>query len=169
MRCGVSVVRAAAAYLGQLVDRLRRAPRYRVRYKARLLFDASPINTESGGSFAQRPPALEANTYDISSTGLALIVPTMYVGGHYFTVENRRLRVVLELPAGPIEMSTVPVRFEPFSRNETGTDYLIGLHILEVSDEGRFHLTEYMNTLRQGQRVRPGYLRCRAEGLKSSH
>src|SRR3954454_5777765 len=108
--------------------------RHSKRVRARLLFTLSLSDPRVGTNGARRLPTLDGHTLDVSSTGLALIVPAIRIGEHYLAGADRRLHVKLELPSGPVEMKVVTVRYEDL---EDGTGYLIGARILEISDADR--------------------------------
>jgi hypothetical protein len=78
---------------------------------------------------------------DVSSTGLALIVPAIRIGEHYLAGADRKLHVKLELPSGPVEMKVATVRYESLE-DESG--YLIGARILEMSDTDRGSFEKYV-------------------------
>lgn len=90
---------------------------------------------------SRRLPSLNGHTLDVSSTGLALIVPAIRIGEHYLAGADRKLHVKLELPSGPLEMRVVTVRYENL---EDGSGYLIGARILEISDADRTSFESYV-------------------------
>lgn len=93
----------------------------------------------SNGS--RRLPKLDGYTLDVSSTGLALIVPAIRIGEHYLAGADRKLHVKLELPTGPVEMKVASVRYEGL---EDDSGYLIGARILEMSDSDRASFEKYV-------------------------
>ena len=100
---------------------------------------------------ARRIPSLDGHTLDISSTGLALIVPAIRIGEHYLAGDQRRLHVKLELPTGPVEMKVSTVRYESL---EDDTGYLIGARIVEMSDTDRGSFEKYVaKVMTQAQTV----------------
>jgi hypothetical protein len=90
---------------------------------------------------ARRIPKLDGHTLDVSTTGLALIVPAIRIGEHYLAGADRKLHVKLELPTGPIEMKVASVRYESLE-DESG--YLIGARILEMNDADRASFEKYV-------------------------
>ena len=90
---------------------------------------------------SRRLPTLDGHTMDVSSTGLALIVPAIRIGEHYLAGADRKLYVKLELPSGPVEMKVVTVRYENL---EDGSGYLIGARILDISDADRASFEKYI-------------------------
>ena len=87
---------------------------------------------------------MEGHTLDISASGLALIVPAITLGEHHLVGENRSLNVQLDLPSGSIKLQVSPVRYESLDEHETETGYLIGVKILEMSDEDREKYVRYV-------------------------
>ena len=102
---------------------------------------------------ARRLPKLEGHTLDISTTGIALVVPAIRIGGHYLAGADRKLHIRLELPTGPVEMKVATVRYESLedSRDETG--YLIGARILEMSEADRGVFEKYVAKVLSGESV----------------
>ena len=118
----------------RIVSQLRRFignRRHSKRVRTRLTFTLSLSDPRVSTNGSRRLPALDGHTLDVSSTGLALIVPAIRIGEHYLAGDERRLHVKLELPSGPVEMKVVTVRYENL---EDGSGYLIGARILEISD-----------------------------------
>jgi hypothetical protein len=122
--------RRIVSQLRRFIGNRRRSKRVR----ARLNFTLSLSDPRVGMNGARRLPALNGHTLDVSSTGLALIVPAIRIGEHYLAGADRKLHVKLELPNGPVEMKVVTVRYENL---EDGSGYLIGARILEISDADR--------------------------------
>lgn len=89
-------------------------------------------------------PALQGHTRDLSSTGLAIIVPAIRIGEHYLAGEDRTLRVVLELPSGPIQIFGTPVRYEPVDEDRSEQGYMIGVRITEMRPEDREQFKSYL-------------------------
>lgn len=128
----------------RIVSQLRRFignRRHSKRVRARLSFTLSLSDPRVSTNGARRLPTLDGHTLDVSSTGVALIVPAIRIGEHYLAGDDRRLHVKLELPGGPVELKVVTVRYENL---EDGTGYLIGAHILEMSDADRASFEKYI-------------------------
>jgi len=94
------------------------------------------------------PPLLEGYTRSLSETGLALIVPSLYFGGHYLNVVGSTLHIMLELPTGTVPIRATPVRCEKLDDKEGETGYLIGVRITEMNDSEWVRLVQYVRTLR---------------------
>ena len=109
--------------------------------RARLSFTLSLSDPRVSSNGVRRLPTLDGHTLDVSTTGLALIVPAIRIGEHYLAGGDRKLHVKLELPSGPVEMKMAAVRYESL---EDDTGYLIGARILELSDTDRVSFEKYV-------------------------
>lgn len=142
------LVRSIIARLRGAVGNRRRARRYRVSMTASIsLVDVKQV---AESAIARRTPKIEGHTRDLSSTGVALIVPTIRVGEYYLTGEGRRLLVTLQHPMGPLSIRVTPVRYEQLDEGDTETGYLIGTHITEMSDEDRARFNAYLEEQDKG-------------------
>lgn len=130
----------------RIVSQLRRFignRRHSKRVRARLRFTLSLSDPRVSTNGARRLPTLDGHTLDVSTTGLALIVPAIRIGEHYLAGNDRKLHIRLELPDGPVEMKVATVRYESLE-DEGG--YLIGARIVEMSDSDRASFEKYVST-----------------------
>lgn len=132
--------RRIVSHLRRFIGNRRRSRRVR----ARLSFTLSLSDPKVPTNGARRLPTLDGYTLDVSSTGLALIVPAIRIGEHYLAGNDRRLYIKLELPNGPLEMKVATVRYESLE-DESG--YLIGARIIEMSDSARASFEKYVSKL----------------------
>jgi hypothetical protein len=133
------LARSIAARLRKFIGDRRRAERRRLQ----LPFALSLVDERSAGS-ATQSHSIDGHTLDVSTTGLALIVPAIRIGDHYLAGEGRVLRIDLELPVGPIVMQATAVRYERLDEDETERGYLIGVNITAISDSDRARYHEYL-------------------------
>ncbi len=145
------LLRSIAARLREIVNNRRRAPRYKTRLEVTLGLSAFSHGgkTHVAGA-AGRPQQLAGLTWDVSETGLAVIVPAIRIGGQYLTDQDCTLQIVLQLPTGPVEIHAAPARYSPFDEGEDEVGYLIGLHIKQMSDGDRTRFRAYIKTLGKG-------------------
>ncbi|HJP95506.1 MAG TPA: PilZ domain-containing protein [Pyrinomonadaceae bacterium] len=120
------------------------------RVRARLTFTLSLSDPRLSTNGARRLPSLDGHTHDVSTTGLALIVPAIRIGEHYLAGTDRKLYVKLELPTGPVEMKVVPVRYESL---EDDSGYLIGARISEIAEPDRLSFEKYVAKVLTHQNV----------------
>jgi hypothetical protein len=129
----------------RIVSQLRRFignRRHSKRVRVRLSFTLSLADPRVSTNGARRLPTLNGHTLDVSTTGLALVVPAIRIGEHYLAGNDRRLHIKLELPDGPVEMKVATVRYESLD-DESG--YLIGARIIEMSDSDRASFDKYVS------------------------
>jgi hypothetical protein len=95
----------------------------------------------------RRSPTLEGYTRDVSTTGLALILPAIRIDEHYLIGEGRNLRLALEFPTISLQMDVTPVRYERLEDNDTEKGYLVGVRIAEMSDQDRARYNQEIRTV----------------------
>jgi c-di-GMP-binding flagellar brake protein YcgR len=85
--------------------------------------------------------SLRGRTRDVSLTGLGLVVPSIYIGYDCVIDQGRTLVVVLlTTPVGDIRMLATAVHYvrrDAGREDEDEARYLLGLRIIEMSDEAR--------------------------------
>jgi hypothetical protein len=133
--------RRIVSHLRRFIGNRRRFKRVRVRLEFTLSLSDPRVNTNG----FRRLPTLNGHTFDVSTSGLALIVPAIRIGEHYLAGEERRLYVKLELPSGPVEMKLTSVRYESLDEDHEETGYLIGARIVEMADSDRATFNAYVN------------------------
>jgi hypothetical protein len=129
--------RRIVSHLRRFIGNRRRSRRVR----ARLSFTLSLSDPRVSSNGSRRLPKLDGHTLDVSTTGLALVVPAIRIGEHYLAGADRKLHIKLELPSGPVEMKVATVRYESM---EDDSGYLIGARILEMSDTDRVSYEKYV-------------------------
>ena len=136
------LTRAILARLRKFIGERRRAERRQIR-----LPFAISLGDERTSKGSRQPQSIEGHTLDISTSGLALMVPAIRIEGRYLAGEDRPLRIKLELPVGPIEFQATPVRYEQFEEDESEMGYLIGVRITAMSESDRRRYDEYIAAL----------------------
>lgn len=145
--------RRMAAQLRRFVGNRRMARRVR----ARLDFTLTLQDPRMNGNGFRRLPPLKGHTTDISTTGLALIVPTIRIGEHYLAGIDKRLFVRLEIEGNSVDMKLVPVRYECLEDDPEDQGYLIGAHIEEMSAQDRAKFNEFVEGLLKKPHREPSY------------
>jgi PilZ domain len=132
--------RRIVSSLRRFVGNRRRCKRVR----ASLPFTLSLSDSRVSSNGARRLPRLNGQTLDISTTGLALVVPAIRIGEHYLAGADRKLHIKLELPSGPVEMKVATVRYESLEDSKDLSGYLIGARIVEISETERATFEKYV-------------------------
>ena len=133
--------------LGRLrgsVGNRRRAPRY----DARLSFSVSIVNEGDGDKNTRPPQTLVGRTRNLSETGFALVVPSLWLGTNKLNEGKSTLRLMLNLPTGTAEVHVVPVRSHQLGEKDTDSGHLIGVKITHMSEDARARLTKFLRGLR---------------------
>lgn len=134
------LMREIANRLRALVGTRRYAPRHPAQLAVAVsLLDSRPRSY---------PSALEGQTRDVNAQGLALVLPAIRIGDRYLTGEDHTLRIMLKLPAGPIQLHATPVRYERLEEEDSApVGYLIGVRIKDMNENDRTLFNEYLRTL----------------------
>ncbi|HEY0099587.1 MAG TPA: PilZ domain-containing protein [Pyrinomonadaceae bacterium] len=138
------LMRSIVARMRIYVGNRRRARRYRMSVP----FNVSLFDPKLNREQLEHAPYLEGTTSDLSASGLGLIVPAIRIDDRYLTAPDQTLHVLLEFPSGQIEMRVAPVRYEQLDREGAPQGgYLIGVSILEMSDDARTRFEQYLKEL----------------------
>ncbi|HEY0378133.1 MAG TPA: PilZ domain-containing protein [Pyrinomonadaceae bacterium] len=144
------LIRSIAGRLREFVGNRRVAPRYVTHLEVGLALNVTLPGADARGAAGKDSKSLRLAGYtrDISASGLALIVPSIRVGNQYVTGETRRLRIMLKLPTGPVEIHATPVRYSPLDDDAADTGYLVGVQIISMSDEDRARFNAYLEQMK---------------------
>lgn len=118
--------------------------RHGTRHKARLSASVSLVEKETDES---EWPSVLAYTRDISSGGLALVVPSQRIGCHELNQGDHVLRIVLAISArASIRITARLVHCTLFNQDESGIGYLIGVSIEDMSAGDRVLYDEFISS-----------------------
>ena len=138
-------------YLRSIVTRLRArvadrrsAPRRPLRLPCAVFIHDPKLDGAQGDR--RRAPRLEAFTRDLSRTGIGLVAPAVRIGERYLT--DSPLRLVLEHPTGPLELTASAVRYEQLDEDAGERGYLFGLRITAMDDDARARYERHLDQLR---------------------
>jgi hypothetical protein len=123
----------------------RAAPRHTVRLGARVLVLATGEEDEGeeDGGEGGTTHAMSAHTYDVSESGVALLIPAQEIAALDALGRGYVLRFMLGLPAGAVELTVRPVRREWLG----GEEYLVGAEIVDMAGRDRVIYMEYVRGL----------------------
>jgi hypothetical protein len=129
------LIRSIAARFREYLGNRRRSPRFKLRLSVRVT--PVPSATPAARMSAAEPDSLYGYTRDASTSGLALILPSIRINNIYLTGEDRRLEILIENESDPIVMYGVTARYEKLEAEDADKGYLIGVKITEMTDEDR--------------------------------
>lgn len=122
-------------------DERRRAPRRVVRIETRVLVLAT--GGAGGPAEGGAVHAMSAHTYDLSESGVALLVSANEVTAINSLGRECLLRFVLPLPSGGVELTARPVRQEWLG----GEEFLIGAEIVDMPGRARALFMQFVGGL----------------------
>jgi DNA-binding response OmpR family regulator len=126
-----------------MVER-RGAVRHRHQRAARLLYVLAV--SEAQGNVKGAPPLI-GHTRDLSVTGLSLVVPALRASDREFYGKKDTLHITLSLPTQNLEIQAIPVRYQWLDEYSGIKSYLIGAHIVNMSDGDRALFNRYLEML----------------------
>ncbi len=130
------------------VNDRRGAPRREAHLEARLMFSLSLLDEKPGAESPQASTVFIGHTRNLSETGLALVLYTIRLEDRHLNILDGALRILLDLPTGPVQIHAVTVRCERLDENEAESGYLVGVRITKMSDGEWVRLVNYLRALR---------------------
>ena len=144
------LARRIASRLRQFVGERRRARRVKVD----LPVTVSLIDFGGGANGFRGQTSLDGHTFDISASGLGLILPAIRIGEHYLTGEDRKLWLKIALPDGPVEMQVAPVRYESLDEQQGERGFLLGVRIVNIGETDQAaYIHHIAKALKAGKRA----------------
>jgi len=142
-----------ARFIDQIKARLRRKPtterraaqRFTTHLERRLVVNVSLLDMKPDGS--RGPTVLAGFTRDVSESGLGIVLPDIRIGKSSVTRPDKTLRIMLGLPGEPIEIQALPVRYVEMEEDAESEGYLVGVHIIKMSERDRSRYQAFLQTL----------------------
>jgi hypothetical protein len=138
------LIRSIATSINCLAGTHLCAPRRRARLPLRfnLIDPKTQIPLPRVATFA-------GHTWDISATGLAILLPVARFSEQLLNQGHRTLRIVLELATGSIEADASVVRYEQMQSKDGLMElgYLLGAQIVNISEVDRERFLEHLRSI----------------------
>lgn len=106
------------------------------------------INSERARELA-RSACILGETFDISRSGISVLVPSIRLKEKYLVGHERLLNVEIELPTGKVHMKVMGKRYEKVGVHISTERFLVGAHILSLVGDDK---ETYETFLRRGHR-----------------
>lgn len=123
--------------LRKLISKLNRSlsesmvsPRRRHTAPIKIWFEPD-VNSERARELA-RSGCILGETFDISRTGVAVLVPSIRLKEKYLVGHERTLNVEIDLPTGKMHMKVIGRRYEKVGLHISTERFLVGAHILSL-------------------------------------
>ena len=130
--------------LDKLASAIERRSVRRLKAKCEVELMASLSLLDNDVQTSDSPLVFLGRTYDLSSTGLAMVLPSTIIDERFCSGSNR-LILSLFVPSGVIGMEVSPVRCERLASPYHGHGYLLGTKITKIDDRTKFD--HYLDTL----------------------
>ncbi len=108
------------------------------------------INSERARELA-RSACILGETYDISRSGIAVIVPSIRYKEKYLVGHELTLNVEIDLPTGKVHMKVMGKRYEKVGTEIATERFLVGANILSLTGVDK---ENYETFLKRGHRAR---------------
>ena len=144
-------IRFLAARFHKSVSRLSSAPRREAKIPLSVSLELD--RAYNGLRKNNQSLTVAGYTADMSKTEIAFVVPFIRLGEDYLVShggEQKRLKLVLELPNGTVRMTVETLRYEMIQIHDSVQNYLIGANIVQISEGDA---ERYENFLRHGEKA----------------
>jgi hypothetical protein len=136
------------ARLRRYIGNRRRTMRRGARVLARLPVVVAPLDIgQDASSDLADSPTMIGSTRDLSGSGLNLLLPAVRIGNRYLTDRDGYLGVRLELPEGYLYLLAVPMRFEQLDSSAEEYRFLLGAHIIKMTENEWARYLAYLRAL----------------------
>jgi DNA-binding response OmpR family regulator len=126
----------------------RSAERHKHQRAARLLYKLAMSDSNPNVKGAELSTTLIGHTRDLSVTGLSLVVPGLRGSDREFFGKKEIMHITLSLPDQNLHIQAIPVRYQWLDDYAGIKSYLVGAHIVHMSDDDRAHFNRYLEMLR---------------------
>ena len=106
------------------------------------------INSERARELA-RSACILGETFDISRSGISLLVPSIRLKEKYLVGHELTLNIEMELPTGKVHMKVMGKRYEKVGLHISTERFLVGAHIMSLAGDDK---ENYESFLRRGNR-----------------
>jgi len=127
----------------EISNERRASPRRRINVEFRVLLIAKKTNMDGD----EQTLPLIGYTYDISASGIALVVSSKAASLLSALGDACTLQLVLTILHGSIELEATPARYQPLSSDDSAARTLIGARITKISSDDQARLEEYLRSL----------------------
>lgn len=146
----LDMIRSFGDNVRSFLRRFRPAQRFssRVAVKISLL--------DYAGSKYTPIPIMNGQTFNMSSSGLALLLPDITLEGRSLVVEGTKLLVVLDLPNGIAKLQATPIHFRRADKYVKNSGYVVGIKITEMDSSNHSRYVRYLSRVERVETTAPG-------------
>lgn len=133
--------------MGSYTSERRQSLRWKTQCEVCLTASMKIVNAKVSDNEESSHLTFFGSTNDISTEGLAFILPSVHIDERYCVEGGQTIQIVLYLPTTTVEMQAAPVRCQPLNEREPERGYLIGARITGMGDNERAQLLTYLRTV----------------------
>jgi len=142
-----NIIRSFEDSFRKLVRQWKQAQRFSSRVPVRVSL------LEFTNKEAKAVPIMSGYTHNISSTGLALILPDIALNGRSLIKKSNKIVVALDLPGGVTRIHARPIHFRRASRYMKNMGFIIGMQIIEIDEGSRERYLKFINRVKKGEKI----------------
>jgi hypothetical protein len=125
------MLREIATRFTRVIAERRAAPRKKVSVAVRVRL--APSNLNIGHVKASEKLSLSGSTYDISSCGAGLILPSIRINENYLVGQERLLIVEMDIHDRTIVMKAIGRRYEEIGEHLSVKRFIVGVEIVDMT------------------------------------
>lgn len=115
------------------------------------------INSERARDLA-RASCVYGETFDISRSGISVLVPSIRIKEKYFVGHQLTVNVEMELPTGKVHMQVMGKRYEKVGIHISTERFLVGAHITHLEGSDKENYESFLKRGHRGARSAAGSL-----------
>jgi hypothetical protein len=129
------MLREIATRFTRVIAERRAAPRKKV--SAAIRVRLAPSNLNIGHIKASEKLSLSGSTYDVSSCGVGLILPSIRINENYLVGQDRLLVVEMDIHDRTIVMKAIGRRYEEIGEHLSIRKFIVGVEIVDMTETDR--------------------------------
>jgi c-di-GMP-binding flagellar brake protein YcgR len=129
------MLREIATRFTRVIAERRAAPRKKVSVAIRVRL--APSTNNIGHTKASEKLSLSGSTYDISTCGAGLILPSIRVNQDYLVGQDRLLIVEMDIHDRTIVMKAIGRRYEEVGEHLSVRRFIVGVEIVDMTETDR--------------------------------
>ena len=141
------MLREIASRFTRVIAERRAAPRKKVSVAVRVRF--APVNGSVGHLKNAEKLQLCGSTFDISSCGVGLILPSIRLDQNYLVGDDRLLIVEMDIHDRTVIMKVVGRRYEEIGVHLSVKRFLVGAEIVEMSPTDKAAYEYFLKNVRK--------------------
>jgi hypothetical protein len=98
-------------------------------------------------------PIMNGQTFNLSSSGMALLLPDINLEGRSLVVDGTKLLVVLDLPNGIVKLQAIPIHFRRADRYVKNSGYIVGIQIVEMDSSNHSRYIRFLSRIERTETV----------------